>query len=1064
MRAPSITRCFERSIPQGSFLRVLLMCVLFYSGCCSGLLANMPAEKLSYHENAGPAENRVADQDTTIRSPRIISGRVANAKGEHLPDVSVQIKGTARGAMTNKAGEYELISHDPNGILVFSYVGYIRQEIPISGKTVINLVMQLDSTGQEQSVVVVGYGTQKKVSVTGAISSVSVTELQKTSTPSLSNAIAGKLPGIITRQSSGEPGADQAGVFIRGLGTFGTNRSPLILVDGIQRSMDNLNVEEIESFSILKDASATAVYGVRGANGVILINTKHGSKGKAKTSFRTETAWLHALRRPEYVNGVEYATLMNEALVREGGAPQYTEEDLELFRNGSDPYFHPSVDWVDEVLKENTYQTINNLNISGGSDLVRYFVNLGYTLSDGLYKESRLNDYDINANVKRYNFRSNVDFNLSQSFTLQVMLGGIIQHANYPGSGSGTGTGSAAIFDAIRLTSPIAFPVRNPDGSPGGTVVTGGLGGSNPWARVTQTGYLREDRNTLQGTVDANWDLSKLVTKGLSVRGRASYDHYYNGDQIRRKQYEVKTYLGKDGSGVDQYTVQQEASALGYEVVHDVTRRFYTEVAANYNRTIGDHDLSAMVLGNMGEDIYISAGTSMANIPQRRLGLAGRLTYGFSNRYFAEFNFGYNGSENFPKGKRFGFFPAASAGWVVSNESFWKIDFINQLKIRGSYGLVGNDDIGQRFLYVSRINKLADGYRFGTNQTFYNGYAEDLIANEDVTWEVATKKNIGLDVSFLNSKITLQVDAYDEVRNDILLTRRTVPDVSGYLLNSIPYSNMGKVRNRGIDALVEVRNTTSKGLFYSARGNFTFARNKLLITDEPIQPYPYLSEIGQPIGRQFGLVALGLFESEEDITKSPVQSYSTARVGDIKYKDMNDDNVINDLDRTYIGAPRLPEISFGFGGTVAYKGFDVSLYFTGTARTSIFLNGRSMYPFLDGFGTANVLKEYYDNRWSPDNTDGYYPGVGTGTNLNNFRTSTYYMRDGSYLRLRNAEIGYTLPGPATDRLKMNKIRFFINGLNLYTWDKVKIIDPEADNGTGYYPLQRSINFGALINF
>lgn len=1007
---------------------------------------------------------RHLQQDTTGKARKVVAGKVTTDRGENLQDVSVQVKGTSAGVMTNKEGEYAIIAHAANPVLVFSSVGFVTREIAVAGRETIDVVLSLDSSAQEEAVVVVGYGTQKKISVTGAISSVSVKEVQKIATPSLSNAIAGKLPGIISRQSSGEPGADAASVFIRGLGTFGSNRSPLILVDGIERGMNNLNIEEIESFSILKDASATAVYGVRGANGVILINTKHGEKGKAKVTFRTETARLTPMRLPKYIDAVEYASLMNEALVREGSPPQYTNEDLELYRNGTDPYFHPNVDWVNEVLKKNTYQTINNLNVSGGNQVVRYFVNIGFTLSDGIYKTDNLNEYNTNAKLKRYNFRSNLDIDLSKSFSLQIGLGGIIQQGNYPGSGTGTGTGSANIFESLRMTAPLAFPIRNPDGSPGGTVITGGLGGSNPWGTVMHTGYVRTDRNVLQGTFGANWDLSRLVTKGLSIRSRFSYDHYYNGDQVRRKTFEVKTYFGKDSNGEDVYQVQREATPLGYNVVHTVNRRLYTEAAINYARTVGDHDLSGMLLGNMAENINISASTSIANIPERRLALAGRFTYGFNNRYFAEFNFGYNGSENFPKGNKFGFFPAVSAGWIVSNENFWRVDAINQLKLRGSYGSVGNDDIGQRFLYISRINKAATGYRFGMNQNLYNGYAEDLIANPEVTWEVSVKKNIGFDLGLFNNQVVLQVDAFEDVRSDILLSRRTVPDIAGYLTSSIPYSNLGKVKNRGVDAMLEIKHQTQKGVFYSARGNFTFARNKMLITDQPPQPYPYLSEVGIPIGSPFGLVALGLFQSDDEIAKSPVQSYSPVRVGDIKYKDLNNDNVINDLDQTYIGYNRLPEINYGFGGTVAYKNFDVSIYFTGAARANTFLTGRSMYPFIDGFGTANVLKEYYDNRWSPTNPNGYYPGVSTGTNLNNFRTSTWYMRDASYLRLRNAEIGYTLPKEITSRLKVNRVRFFVNGMNLVTWDKIKIVDPESDNGTGGYPLQRSLNFGALVNF
>src|SRR5690606_25404907 len=630
------------------------------------------------------------------------------------PGVSVRVKNTMRGTTTDVDGSFMLEINSGNEVLLFSFIGYLPEEIAVGNRQELSVSLQPDLESQAiNEVVVVGFGTQKKISVTGAISNVSVQDMERTSTPSLSNAIAGRLPGIITRQSSGEPGADAANVFIRGLGTFGTARGPLVLVDGVERNMNNLNVEEIESFSILKDASATAVYGVRGANGVILINTKRGVVGKPKITLRTEVARLSPLRLPDYINGAEYASLMNEGLVADGLDPQFSAEDIALYRDGTDPYFHPDVDWIDEVFSRVTHQTVNNLNVRGGNDVVKYFTNVGYTLQDGIYKTDNLNEYNTNALIKRYNFRSNVDVSLSPSLTINLGVGGIIRYGNYPGSGSGTGTGSTAIFDALRITSPIAFPIRNPDGSPGGVASTGELGTSNPWGMVMHSGYVRQDRNVLQGTFGARWDLSSLVTEGLSVRGLFSYDHYYQGDQMRRKNFEVKGYLGQNADGEDLYQVYREASALGYSVSHDVNRRLYTEAAVNYSRTFGDHDVSGMILGNLADNINLSAAAYVGNLPQRRLGVASRVTYGYQRKYFAELNLGYNGSENFPKGNRFGFFPAISAGWVVSNENFWHVDAVTQLKVRGSYGLVGNDQIGERFLYVSRVNRNGPDYRFG---------------------------------------------------------------------------------------------------------------------------------------------------------------------------------------------------------------------------------------------------------------------------------------------------------------------------------------------------------------
>lgn len=993
---------------------------------------------------------------------RIMRGTVKDENDEPFPGVSVSIVGANQGAITDLSGKFMLEMASGHDSLQFKYIGYRTKIVYVGNLGNMTVQMEPDLESQKlNEVVIVGFGKQKKVSVTGAISSVSMNEVAQISTPAISNAIAGKLPGIITRQSSGEPGFDAAKVFIRGIGTYGTNQEPLVLVDGIERDMNNINTEEIESFSILKDASATAVYGVRGANGVILINTKRGKIGKPKVTFRAETARLSPLRLPKYIDGAEYAGLINEALGYADQEPQFSEEDIELFRNGSDPFFHPNVDWTHEILKSHTHQTINNLNISGGTQTVRYFTNVGFTLMDGIYKTDNLNAYNTNALIKRYNFRSNVDIDLAKNFTVELGLGGIIQYGNYPGSGTGTGTGADAIFDALRITSPIMFPIRNPDGSPGGVL---NFLGSNPWGEVTQSGYIRQDRNVLQGTFDAKWDLSDLVTKGLTVRGKFGYDHYYRGDQVRRKQFEVKEYLGKDPDGNDVYNVLREATALGYNVSNTINRRLYLEGGLNYNRSFDKHDISGMLLFNMAENIDLNAATSIGNLPKRRQGIAGRATYGFNNTYFIELNFGYNGSENFPKEKRFGFFPSVSGGWVLSNERFWGLDFVNQMKIRGSYGLVGNDEIGQRFLFVSRINRGADGYRFGDAQQIWSGFAEGFIANPDVTWEVAKKGNIGFDLGLLNDQITLQVDAFRDIRDHILTQRRTVPYVAGYAVDAVPYANLGKVKNQGVDASLEIKHATTGGLFYSVRGNFTFAKNKILENDQPIQRYPYLTEAGNPVGQPFGLEAVGLFKDQEDIDNSPLQNYSIPRPGDIKYKDQNGDDVINDFDKVPIGYPRVPEISFGFGGTLAYKGFDFSAFFNGATRTSIFIDGRSIQPFNQGFGSGTVLREYYDNRWTPDNPDGHYPRVLAGNSPNNFRQSTYYQHDGSYIRLRNAEIGYTIPKHLIQRFGIETIRVFINGTNLYTWDKIKIIDPESDNGIGRYPLQQSFNLGLLVNF
>ncbi|RPE12797.1 TonB-dependent receptor [Chitinophaga lutea] len=984
----------------------------------------------------------------------LVAGTVLNESGVRLAGVSVTEKDGSARAVTDKEGVFQL-RVPPRATLVLSYVGYTTREFPVAGNKIV--IIDMASTADKlNEVVVVGFGRQKKISVTGAVTSISTREISKVSTPALSNAIAGKLPGIITRQSSGEPGYDAAQVVIRGLATFGNN-APLVLIDGVERNMNQINAQEVESFTILKDASATAVYGVRGANGVILINTRRGATGKPQVSFRTETASLQALRLPQYINAGEYAGLMNEALVHNGQQPRWSEEELEKYRSGSDPYLYPNSDWTNAVLKKNTWQTINNLSVTGGTDVIKYYTNVGFTLQDGLYKQDPAYEYSTNATIKRYNFRSNVDINLSKNLLMQLGLGGIIQNGNYPGFASGD------IFSAMKVIAPIAYPIRNPDGTPGGSSTYVGW---NPWARATQSGYTTQDNSTLQGTFGARWNLSSLVTEGLSVRGLFSYDRNASVSNVRHKAFLVKRYLGKDTDGNDLYsTPYREEQPLAYSAGSSSDRAIYMEAQVNYERTFGGHMLTGMFLYNQRDYVALTAGSSLTNLPYRRQGLAGRITYAYDNRYLAEVNMGYNGSENFPKGKRFGFFPAFSAGWIVSNEKFWGLDVVSNLKLRGSYGLVGNDQIGgARFLFLTTTLLNGQQYRFGLDQQTYRGMEENQIGNPDVTWEKARKANIGLDLGFLNDRITLQVDAFRENRRGILLQQKTVPSITGFYPWSIPYGNLGVVENKGIDALLEIKHTTESGLFYTFRGNYTYARNKVIEDATPTPPYAYLQTRGLRLGQIVSLVSDGLFKDQAEINHSPKQTFATPRPGDIKYRDINSDGVIDSYDRLPIGHPRLPEMTFGFGGTLAYKGFDLSIYFTGAANTSILITGTSMYAFADGLGVNNVMREYYDNRWTPGNRNAKYPAIDVGNNPNNYTTSDFWMRNGNYLRLRNAEIGYNMPERFNTRTGIRGLRFFVNAVNLYTWDHIKIMDPESNDGTGSYPLQRSLNAGLQIDF
>lgn len=997
------------------------------------------------------------------QSTRKVTGRVMDSKGELLIGVNVMEVGTTNGTVTDINGTYiiNVISADP--ILKFTYVGFKDKEVSVGKQGIIDVPLEEDVSDLDE-VVIVGYGTQKKLSVTGAVSNAEIKQLQSVPAASLSNALGGTIPGIITRQSSGEPGFDGAALYIRGMATLNTGSgftSPLVLVDGVERDINVVNVQEIESFTILKDASATAVYGVQGANGVILITTKKGVQGKPKVTYRGEYATLRGERFPQYIEAYEFATLMNEAAFNSKlSSLPWSADDIQKFKDGSDPYLYPNVNWIDEVFKKDTWQTTHNLNVSGGNEVVRYYINLGYIGKDGLYREDKSYDWGTNGGkFRRYNLRSNVDVNVTKELSIELGLATTIQNRSYQGTSAG------AIWSAIRQTSPLIYPVRNPDGSIAGGGTTAYLIG-NPYGLATQSGYTQMYIGNNQGNLAARWDLSKLVTKGLSISGKFAFDHYYKNEVARRQAFEVKQVTGRDADNEYMYRIWREQGTMGYSKdIQDSNYSMYWEGALNYARKFGFHDVAAMLLVNRKEYKNLTANTSIDNLPNRHQGIVGRFSYNYGNRYLGEFNFGYNGSEQFPKGNRYGFFPSLSLGWVVSSEAFWNPAVVNNLKLRGSVGKVGSDLVsGDRYLYVTAVNTGATGYWYGTGQTWLSGIEEKKFG-VDLTWETSTKYNVGLDIGLFN-KFSLQIDAFKERREDILLKRAQLPALIGLVPHGTPYGNVGIVDNKGFDAAIELKNTTSYGLTYSLRGNFTFARNKIIEDDTATPAEPYQQTRGTSLTQAFALVALGLFKDQEEIDNWAKSEFQTTIIpGDIKYKDMNDDGVINEKDRVFIGHPQIPEIMFGFGGGVAYKNVDASVQFSGVANRSTFLTQEGMYPFSLEYPNYNVLREYYDNRWVPgaDNSNAKYPTVIAANNVHNNRNSTVYMRDASYVKLQNAEIGYTFPKEWMRKLQIEGIRIFVNGSNLLTFDKLKVIDPEQ-NISDSYPLQRTINFGTQINF
>ena len=992
-----------------------------------------------------------------------ISGTVTDTStGEPVIGAGVMLKASNVGTLTDLDGTYLIKVNDSKGILIVSAIGYKDLEVLINERSSINVSLEPDTESLEDAVVI-GYGTQKKATVTGALTVVSTEVVGKATTPSLANALGGTVPGLISRQSSGEPGYDGATLLIRGAGTW-LNSNPLVLVDGIERDINLVNTDEIESFSILKDASATAVYGMRGANGVILINTKKGTTGKPRVSFRTESTLLHGLRFPNYIEGWEFATLMNEACETGGVALPWSDEDIAIFKDGSDPYGHPSVDWTNEVLKKNAYQTINTISVSGGNEIVRYYISAGFSSESGLFKEDPTYEYRTNSLSQRYNFRSNVDVNVTKNFTLSLGLAEIVENRTYPGTPAGN------IFQSLKVVNPITYPIRNPDGSFGSSNTS--YEKNSPYVLTTNNGFSKQFRSTTQGTFGAKWDLGTVITPGLVIEGNFAYDHYYFVEATRRKQPELKKYLGPDPvTGEDRYNVIQYEGTMGYYLAYNLSNRaYYADARITYNRVFNGHGVSALLMTNLRDYSNLTAGTSTDQLPYRRQGFAGRLAYNYQQRYLFEVNAGYNGSENFAPGHRYGFFPAVSAGWVPTEEKWWNLDWMDHLKIRGSYGTVGNDALNaQRFFYMSTINKNAGGYTFSLDQgTHLGGVAEARMGSPLASWEVSHKTDAGLDIEMFERKLRVSGDYFYEHRTNILLERGSVPSTIGLAANQLALSNIGIMDNEGFDANLEFTNTTSSGLYYQFRANMTYAHNTVIEDDTAPALWSYQNTRGKSISIPLGYVALGLFQSQEEIDNSPKQELGTYTVGDIKYKDVNKDGVINAYDRVFIGYAREPEIMYGFGFTMAWKGFDLSMNFTGAAHSTILLDAAGMWPFQLDYPGYNVYREYYDHRYIPggDNTNAIYPVVHNGTSTNNYQINTLYLHDASYLKLKTAELGYSFPRRINAAIGVDKLRIFLNGNNLLCFDGLNgIVDPESNHlGASTYPTQLAATIGVEIGF
>ena len=985
---------------------------------------------------------------------RHIAGRVIDAETkEPIIGATVWVKDSALGTNTNVDGAFDYTFTGHYGYIAVSYIGYQTQEFPVTN---LPKVIELSAGNELDEVVVVGYGTQKKASVVGSIASVSVNDIRMP-TAKISNNLAGQLAGVISVQRSGEPGASST-FWIRGISTFGSSTTPLVLVDGIERDLDLVDIEDIKDFSILKDAAATAIYGVRGANGVILITTREGIVGKPQINIRFEAGMVQPTKVPDMLDAVQFAELWNAA----AGSEVYTPEVIQKYRDGSDPDLYPNVDWVDYLYKDLSFNERVNVNVTGGGSTAKYYISGGFYNEDGLFARDNMKEYNTSVFYRKFNFRSNVEVQLHKYTKLNVNLATTFERKNEPG------TASSTIWNYAVKSAPNVFPAVYSNGLLPGP---GANNGENPYVLLTQTGYREKFYNTAQSLFSLTQDLGDWVTKGLTVTVKGSFDAKNYNHLARTKTPPQYMASGRDEFGdlILQQTVVGTDN-LTYAESHSGYRSVYLEASVNWARSFGKHDLSALFLYQQSQrnDVGIDKSEPELALPYRHQGIAGRITYSYDNRYFIEGNFGYNGSENFSPGKRFGFFPSVAAGYVISNEKFFEPvrGVIDLLKIKASYGIVGNDKIGtgdnvRRFIYNGTVNS-GSSYYFGTRPHSSSSIQMGDWPNPNVGWEEAHKLNVGVDLS-LFSKLKISADYFKEKREGIFLQRQSIPVYVG--LSTQPWVNIGKMRNSGVDASLEYHQTIGQDLHLTVRGNFTYARNMIVDQDQPDYKYLYMNRTGQARYQTFGLVAAGLFRDQADIDAWPKQSFGDVEPGDIKYLDLNGDGVVDSYDVKPIGYTSIPEIVYGFGFSLQWKAFDFSAFFQGVGHVSFStLTDQTLGFNARNSREANLFSDVYDNYWTPERLDAKYPRLYIGTNNNNNQTSTFWMANGRYMRLKNLEIGYTLPKRISQKMAMQNMRVYLSGVNLFTFSPFKLWDPDLQTGTTNYPNNRIINIGLTIGF
>ena len=1001
-----------------------------------------------------------------------ISGTVTDAAGEALIGVSVTVKDAkGLGTITNIDGKYN-IKIQQYHTLVFSYIGYKPVSVLVKGdKKVIDVQMSEEKTNAIDEVVVTGLGTQKKLTVTGAITNVDVSQMKQFPSSNFTNALAGNVPGIIAMQSSGQPGKSTSRFWVRGISTFGASASAMILVDGFERNnIDDLNIEDIESFSVLKDASATAIYGSKGANGVILITTKHGKAGKININVKGEASYNTRTITPKFIDAPTYANLLNEARVTRNLAPQYQPEELALIRSGLDPDFYPNVDWSKLLLKNGAMSYRADLSMSGGGNTARYFVSLSYVEDQGMYNtdETLRKKYDTNANYKRWNYRMNVDIDVTPMTIIKLGVSGNLNKRNSPGLGDQYLWSELFGFNA--LSSPVLY-------SNGYVPAYGNnIHQMNPWVSSTRTGYNEEWDNNIQTNVTVEQKLD-FITKGLSFTGRFGYDTYNSNHIYYRLWPAMYRANSRDSQGNIIWDKLFEETSMSQTSGGDGSRHEFLEALLRWDRTFDKlHNFSAVSRFTQDERIQTrNIGTDIKNsVSKRNQGLAGQLTYNYALRYFIDFNFGYNGSENFADHHRYGFFPAFSLAWNVAEEPLVKkaLPWLNMFKLRYSWGKVGNDNMG-RFPYLYTLDYTPNiGYNWGSNLSSGTipGIHYTQMASPNVTWEVARKTDFGFDFVAFDNKFSLTMDYFHEKRTGIFIQRMFLPDITG--LESYPWANVGAVKSKGFDGNFQYKDHIGE-INWTVRGNITYSKNTILERDEENNVYAYQYGKGYRVNQQRGLIALGLFRDYDDIRNSPKQSWGTVQPGDIKYKDVNGDGIVDDGDRVAIGATDTPSLIYGLGASVSWRGFDLNLHFQGAGKYTFLINSGAVNAFRDG-RWGNILQGITDNRWissdisgtkETENPNAPYPRLSYGYNLNNQQSSSFWLRNGRFLRLKNLDIGYTLPKPMVNTIHLESVRIYISGQNLITWSPFKLWDPELDSRQRgqIYPITRSFTAGIQIS-